>query len=405
MTQARLASRYELLPRQARTTIADRFVLALAILLAGYAIGGRGFAYIGVPPIFLGELTMLFGVVVLLTTPHWARMFRMPQALILLPFMLWGFIRTAPFVGEYQLDALRDAVLWGYAVFAFYIAAVILADPSRFDRLLGWYDRFAKIFLCCVPFFWAAAHFLGDAIPSWPWADQHIIQCKEGDVLVQLAGIIAFWVSGLGKPVNWRWIALLTFDVGICGSVDRGGLISFLFVLGVCFFMRPRNSVHWRVVSIIATGLLILAVTGISIDINGGKDRTFSFDQLVQNVMSVGESSDAAGLDATKEWRMQWWHDITGYTLHGQYFWGGKGYGINLADDDGYQVGDRTLRSPHNVHMTILARGGVPGLLIWIAVQVVWGFGIGWAHWIARRRNISTGPASFCSWDVSGRPF
>ena len=69
---------------------------------------------------------------------------------------------------------------------------------------------------------------------------------------------------------------------------------------------------------------------------------------------------------------MNWWTDIVNYTVHGRYFWGGKGFGINLADDDGYQVGDRTLRSPHNVHMTILARLGVPGLALWISTLLVW---------------------------------
>src|SRR5207249_3389698 len=50
----------------------------------------------------------------------------------------------------------------------------------------------------------------------------------------------------------------------------------------------------------------------------------------------------------------------------------------NLADDDGYQVtADGSLRSPHNGHLTILAREGVPGLAIWIVLQVGFGLLIG----------------------------
>ena len=110
MTQARAISGYHTLDRPARSSLADRFLLCLAIVLAGYAIDGRAFAYIGIPPIFVGELTLMFGIVVLLSTPHWTRMFRTTQAIVVLPFMLWGLLRTAPFVGQYQLDALRDAV-------------------------------------------------------------------------------------------------------------------------------------------------------------------------------------------------------------------------------------------------------------------------------------------------------
>jgi hypothetical protein len=62
-----------------------------------------------------------------------------------------------------------------------------------------------------------------------------------------------------------------------------------------------------------------------------------------------------------------------GYTFNGQYFWTGKGFGINLADDDGFQMlADHSLRNPHSVHMTMLARGGVPMLACWAAAIVGW---------------------------------
>jgi hypothetical protein len=74
--------------------------------------------------------------------------------------------------------------------------------------------------------------------------------------------------------------------------------------------------------------------------------------------------------------------------VKGPYFWGGKGYGINLAEDDGYQVdAENTLRSPHNVHMTYLARSGVMGVALWAIVNLVWAFGIAWGHLTARRRG------------------
>ncbi|HEX3357997.1 MAG TPA: O-antigen ligase family protein, partial [Tepidisphaeraceae bacterium] len=167
-----------------------------------------------------------------------------------------------------------------------------------------------------------------------------------------------------------------------------GGLMAFMFVMAVCFLMRPRSIVPWRMFSMIGAMMFILAVTGISIDINGGKDRTISFSQVVENVSSILGSSKATGLDATKEWRKNWWNDIIGYTVHGPYFWGGKGFGINLADDDGYQVeADASLRSPHSIHFSMLARGGVPMAFLWALLLFTWGFGIAWGHLTAKRRG------------------
>jgi O-antigen ligase len=94
-------------------------------------------------------------------------------------------------------------------------------------------------------------------------------------------------------------------------------------------------------------------------------------------VTSIVGTSDAGDLHDTKRWRLEWWGVIMDYTVFGEHFWMGKGFGINLADDDGFQCNeDGSVRSPHNAHMTFLARTGVPGLLIWGLVLLSWAAGI-----------------------------
>src|SRR6185437_5607048 len=84
---------------------ADRFLLFLAIVLMGYAIDGKGFAYFGIPPLFIGEFTMLIGIVVLLRTRGWAKLWETPQILALSAFVLLGIGRTIPYFDSYGLDA------------------------------------------------------------------------------------------------------------------------------------------------------------------------------------------------------------------------------------------------------------------------------------------------------------
>ncbi len=67
----------------------------------------------------------------------------------------------------------------------------------------------------------------------------------------------------------------------------------------------------------------------------------------------------------TIKWRVDWWKDILEYTVKGDYFWMGRGYGINLAVVSDIGRKDDSLRSPHNATMTILARSGVPGMVLW----------------------------------------
>jgi hypothetical protein len=74
----------------------------------------------------------------------------------------------------------------------------------------------------------------------------------------------------------------------------------------------------------------------------------------------------------TRQWRLDWWNTIVDYTVRGEYFWTGKGFGENLAVSDGFETGhDPPVRSPHNIHMTFLARMGVPGLVAWVLLQAV----------------------------------
>jgi len=101
------------------------------------------------------------------------------------------------------------------------------------------------------------------------------------------------------------------------------------------------------------------------------RGRNISVEQLTLNVRSIfsDDTGNQGGVQGNKDWRLMWWGEIWDYTVEGPYFWGGKGFGINLATDDGFQIRDGTLRSPHSSHMTVLARMGVPGALLWLALQ------------------------------------
>ena len=46
----------------------DRYLALLAMVLLGYALMGKGFAYLGFPPLYVGEIAFLTGIVVSLRT-------------------------------------------------------------------------------------------------------------------------------------------------------------------------------------------------------------------------------------------------------------------------------------------------------------------------------------------------
>jgi hypothetical protein len=105
--------------------------------------------------------------------------------------------------------------------------------------------------------------------------------------------------------------------------------------------------------------------------------RPATLEQWIENIFSVFGSSSDPGLEGTKQFRLAWWGAIVDYTVFGDRFWTGKGFGVNLADDDGFQAtADHSLRAPHNSHITVLARMGVPGFGFWLVIHVAFAIGL-----------------------------
>ena len=374
-------------PRDARARAVALWLQALCLLLLGYALLGRGWAYIGIPPLFLGEATLLAGMVVLLAVPGLRRVFGNGHALGLIAFMVWGAFCTIPYVPKYGADALRDAVIWGYATFALLVFVFLTHDASWLPTLIRYYQRFACLFLIAMPPIWALTQLAPEVIPFVPGTRIPLIHAKAGDVQVHLAGILVLWVAGWGRASGW-WLLLLVINVLTIGVFNRGGMLSFLCVLLICLALRPQTRLLWRLALIVTLVIALMAATDMRVSVPG-KSREVSFSQILANFESIGGSSSRSNLDGTKEWRLLWWGDIVDYTVWGPHFWTGKGFGINLADDDGFQVrGDEgRLRSPHNGHLTVLARSGVPGLALWILVQASWASSILLHYFRARRAS------------------
>lgn len=169
------------------------------------------------------------------------------------------------------------------------------------------------------------------------------------------------------------WAVGLTFY----GSAGRANFLSSIFAFSIVILLRPWKVRINRPVLLFIIIMSLALVTGTYSSLRfqlEGAAREVSLEQLVNNLASVlGEGDNEAGnLENTKQWRLQWWDTITNYTFYGKHYWLGKGYGINLATDDGFQVEeDESLRSPHNIHMMYLARSGVPGYVLWTAFLAV----------------------------------
>jgi hypothetical protein len=387
-----------------RQALPEIFLRVLLVVLAGYALFGRSFAYIGVPPLYIGELTMGLGVLAAAASGAIVLVASSPITWLIAAFATWGALRTAPYLATFGVDALRDAVLWGYGGLALMVAACVLRTGALSSIVTG-YGRWILPLAAWSPAVLLLSRLLGASAPNMPGTDLPLFSAKSGDFGVHLAGAATFLLLGLGRAASSRsgvrlrsaafwslWLVSMLF----VASLNRGGFLSVLTALSIVALMRPFTIGTKIVFGMTAVVLAAIAVVTLSALLNDSsrpdteiEGRSISPRQVVDNVLSISGGDAPGDLSNTRTWRLDWWRSILDYTFFGEYFWKGKGFGLNLADDDGFQVSlpdEAPLRSPHNVFMTVLARMGVPGLLLWLGLLSIFGISLVAAY--ARARSV-----------------
>lgn len=352
-------------------------VLVVPLVLAGYALDDRGFAYLAsVPgtPLFAGELILLIGAAfVALATGYLRLALRssLPMALLLL-FVVWGLLRTLPLIPMYGLDSIRDAALWYYALMALLVATLVVAVPDLPERWARLYAPFIVVLLLWLPLSLALA---GSDAPALPVSGVPLFSHKPGNAAVTAVTAIAFlWLvpehSLRGRP-RVLLTALGTVVILGVGTQNRGGLlaaVAALIFLGV--LLGPRR---WMMATVVIGTVSLGLVLGWGLNVNlPGGGRDYSVAQLVENTVSItqGENSDLGG---TVAFRDQLWSGVLDLASEQGALATGLGFGPNLAQELGASGSPSDpLRSPHNSHIDILARMGIIGGILWATFLGSW---------------------------------
>jgi O-antigen ligase len=394
----------------ANRSMSDKYLVLLSCILLGYAVGGKGFAYLGFPPLYIGELALLIGSVVFLRTSCAVAVLTTLPSLLLVAAMLLVLSRTLPLISVYGMDSLRDSTVVMYGAFAFIVIALVLEDSRRINTIIQYYNRFLSIFIPAAPFIVIISRYLSDYTPKLPFYNVPIVLVKAGEVASHVTAAAVFMLVGF-RVATFREILCLLITAVIISS-SRGAMLAMAIPIVLAMFMLGR------VRQLIAPILIALAIFSAALAVEiafseqeaavtDSDERPVTPRQLAINAMGiVGYGNEQT--EGTKTWRIEWWKKIIADTVYGPNFWTGRGFGLNLADADGYQDGDHPdlppLRSPHNVNMTILARAGVPGAALWAGLLASWFFLMLQSMRLAQRRGQRDWAGLFlfvCCYDLS----
>ena len=335
------------------------------LVYALYAFLNKGIAYS-----YLVEILFVVGLVILLKDFKnleivWNRPVKILLGLIAICFL---FIIRA--IGKYPfMEIIRDSFIINYALFVFILFMLkdeIAYIKERIFAVYKWYPIVAcSSFLLFTYFPFFETFILFGKIP--------LLLYKFGDMGVQLLISSLLMLNGYVK-MSKRWAILNTvltiYLFLVIAAYSRSGALSYLVGMGLFFVFMKNKELKQTLLQYLKfaplVGLIAISFyVGTKVQDNF-QGRKVGLDQLKENALSiVGQNSDGT-LSDNKAWRLLWWTKIIDYTFTFENFALGKGLGMSLAQEDEIdKPGEGDLRSPHNFHLNILARFGVPIFLLW----------------------------------------
>jgi O-antigen ligase len=352
----------------------------LGPLLAGYLLFDRAFAYLHLPgsPLFVGELMLVLGAAAALAATHYflVPVRDEPVLALLVAFVLWGLIRMVPGLATYHLDAVRDAALWYYCLFAFFVTAALHRSPELLDRLIVQLSKLTPWLLLWLPVGLVLTPLATDP-PKVPFSTVSVLSHKPGSAAIAAVLVLGgMWLlPGTRSPRSraaWSILALVV--IALAATQNRGGLLGAMAGLAAGLaFVHNRVRLAARAVLVVTVGLGAATFLSLDLPVTGVQGREFSTSQLIANVVSLGGKQSPGNLGGTVEGRQELWSKILDKQIADGRLTDGSGFGQNLATEVGvYDEGKDTLRSPHNSHLHIVARLGLVGISLWIALWVGW---------------------------------
>ena len=335
----------------------------LSIML--YAFFNKGIAYS-----YLAEIFLFLGIVLLFFNRKKIEIYTEKKQLILLGLISLSFIYVILYLFKYNaFNVFRDSLAFQYGWFAIIIYFLKEEKEYFWETLIKIYKWIPLVLF--LNFFLFYYIFL-NLPPINIFGGQHILLYKNGDKSLQLL-ICTILMILFSYKYSKSWLIvnsiLIFLNLLILLAFTRSGSMAYLAGIFCFFFFSKTSLINDNLRKVLKyIPILLIIVFGVfaAIEIDGdAQGRTISLSQITDNFSSIVSSDIDGSLTDNKVWRLVWWAKLLNESFTLEHFFIGKGLGMSLAGNDLTSV-DENLRSPHNFHLTIIARFGYIIFIIWV---------------------------------------
>ena len=351
-------------------------------MLAGYLLFSYFFMQIRFPPVAgggipLGEIAM--GLTFCLIYKDLRHLSAFTNNIIFVVFLMWwtlGIGRALAGVPEYGMWALRDASHVIESLFL-WVGFVFAAKPGAIDHLFIWLRRIMWMG-CLIAFGYPFREWIASVAPT-------ITSANGGTATLFVAystsSTLMLWESArrlierAGSSVLIPAL-LIAYNVGVFQR--RKVYLQILAILLMLFWYR-RQAFKKLAVAIFAGFLALILVAESGLEFKGRLGQKISVEFIQNHILAIagikaeGASSGVVGAAKGIPQRFGWWEDIFRRLLSSNTnLMFGLGYGFPLIDF--HTPENLPVREPHNSTISILARIGVVGLLLFLSghILLVW---------------------------------
>jgi hypothetical protein len=357
----------------------DNWSKWVLFLLLGFALTGRSFAYLGIPPakLFIGDLTLAAFILLgrrKLFDP-WFRALTTggplgPFAWVLLVSVAYGIFEVIRGVlaGFSPIVAIENLV---FNVYPIYLFLGIWVGTRRPELLLKYVQVFAVCFCMYAPAYLLFLHSVKLEMPG-----------SDGISVFGQAGNGGFIILGLlcldPKPIRF-WLPMSIGAIVFLAEQVRAewaGMALALLIWGILSRKMTK-------VAAFGAAIAALLLIGFALDVNipspGERGGAISSSEIIARGIAAASPDLARDLTGSENtgfyrgtvtWRERWWKAIWANSQESYTnLLIGPGYGFMLRNLVNYLKDSGGVRTPHSVFFYALGYGGWIGVLLFVSLQ------------------------------------